>query len=372
MPMTRIAIWLLPLLLQAQTPVYRPSIAIAESEYREAQDAWLHGDPNLVNDLFKSNKEEIRGRIHRAASLRDTMMAKKEVYLNLMIQRAEDSRQRLAGATASGALLPVEEIKAGMAQEQERILSDQDRLEALLRDLPQGDDYSLVRRELEKERTDLITLQNAIALRLHSLDSAFRSQQAVKDLSANGDLVQKMEAVKKIWEDEHERTVRQRAAWARLYSTMVQEIDIKGPPPPVSGASEKGKPSLKTEVMTPVHAAPESNILEGQWTYRSLPGAWSGPAEPEAVTLSLHLTGGQVLGTYDARIPIRGDMRHLKLTLHGKPEDSGQARLPWSSLDPEAHGEISLKLAADGRIFVQILSSSDNYVPTGMEVLQPR
>ena len=151
MSMTRIAILLFPLLLQAQTPVYRPSIAVAEGEYREAQEAWLHGDPNLVNDLFKGNKEEIRGRIHRAASLRDTMMAKKEVYLDLLIQRAEDSRKRLAGATAPGAVLPVEEIKAGLSQEQERILSDQDRLEALLRDLPQGDDYSLVRRELDRQ-----------------------------------------------------------------------------------------------------------------------------------------------------------------------------------------------------------------------------
>src|ERR1700722_10809177 len=50
----------------------------------------------------------------------------------------------VAGATAPGAVLPVEEIKAGLSQEQERILSDQERLEALLRDLPQGDDYSLV------------------------------------------------------------------------------------------------------------------------------------------------------------------------------------------------------------------------------------
>ena len=88
-----IGLLILPALLLAQTPVYRPSIAVAETEYREAQEAWLHNDPNLMNDLFKSNKEEIRGRIHRAASVRDTMMAqvKKEVYLNLLIQRASEA-----------------------------------------------------------------------------------------------------------------------------------------------------------------------------------------------------------------------------------------------------------------------------------------
>ena len=109
-----------------------------------------------------------------------------------------------------------------------------------------------------------------------------------------------------------------------------------------------------------------------KWVYKSEPGAWSGPAEPEAVSLSLHLGGGQVSGTYEARIPIRGDLRRVRLTLTGKTEDSSQARVAWSSSEPAAHGEISLKLAADGRLFVQVLNSSDNYVPTGMEVLVPR
>ena len=231
--MTRIAILLVPLLLQAQTPVYRPSIAVAESEYREAQEAWIHNDPNLVNDLFKGNKEEVRGRIHRAATLRDNVMAKKEVYLGLLIQRIEDSQKRLTSSSGPGPSVPVEEIKSGITEEQQRILSDQDRpQEALLRDLPQGDDYSLVRRELEKERADLITLQNALAQRLRSLDNAARSQQAVRGLTTTDALGEQLESVKKVWEEEHQRTVSQRVGWARYYSSMVEAIDTKGSPAP--------------------------------------------------------------------------------------------------------------------------------------------
>jgi hypothetical protein len=373
----RTSLLMLPVLLLAQTPVYRPSIAVAESEYREAQEAWLHNDTSLMNDLFKGNKEEIRGRIHRAASLRDTMMAKKEVYLNLLIQRAEDSRQRLAGVSTPGAMLPIQDMKAGLAEEQERILSDQDRLEALMRDLPQGDEYSLVRHELEKEKTDLVNLQNAVALRMRALDNAARSQQAVQATSSTDGLAEKMGAIKKVWEDEHERTVRQRVSWARLYSTMVQEIDAKGPAPavstvPVTPPSDKVRIPSKAETGQSSRPASELRILDGQWTYRSRPGAWSGPAEPAAVSLSLHLAAGQILGIYEAKIPIRGDLRHVKLTLQGKADDSKQARVPWTSRDPEAHGEINLQLAPDGRIFVQILNPSDNYVPAGMEVLEPR
>jgi hypothetical protein len=376
--LVRIAILVIPLLLQAQTPVYQPSIAVAESEYREAQQAWLNSDPNLVNDLFKGNKEEIRGRIHRAASLRDNMMAKKAAYLALMIQRIDDSRKRLASATAPGANLPVEEIKSGLEQEQTRVLSNQDRLEGLLRDLPEGDEYSLVRRELEKERTDLITLQNALALRLHSLDSAARSQQAVQDLSATDAIIEKLDSVKKVWEEEHERTVRQRSAWARLYTSMELEIDRKGSPAsvpvvpvaPVSPPPAKAKP-VRSEA-APLLPEPPFRSLDGQWTYRSQPGAWSGLAEPEAVSLTLRLSGEQLQGTYDASVPVRGDVRHFRLTLQGKAEDSARARVPWVSKDPEAYGEISLKLGADGRLFVEILSSSDSYVPRGMEVLLPR
>lgn len=369
----RTSLLLLPALLLAQTPVYRPSIAVAESEYREAQEAWLHNDPTLMDDLFKSNKEEIRGRIHRAASLRDAMMAKKDVYLTILIQRAEESRQRLAGVIATGAMLPIQDMKAGLAQEQERLLSEQESLDALMRDLPQGDEYSLVRRELDKEKADLVNLQNAIALRMRSLDNAARSQQAVQDTSSTDGLAEKMAAIKKVWEDEHESTVRQRASWARLYSTMVQEIDAKGPAPaaPAAPPSEKKTPA-KTEARLSSRPVAESRVLDGQWTYRSRPGAWSGPAEPSSVSLSLHLAAGQIFGTYEAKIPIRGDLRHVKLTFQGKTDDSKQARIPWTSRDPEAHGEISLQLASDGRVFVQILNPSDNYIPAGMEVLEPR
>ena len=52
-----------------------PDIAVAEAEYRDAQEAWIQNDPTLEKDLFKANPEEVRRRIHRAAALADDVMA---------------------------------------------------------------------------------------------------------------------------------------------------------------------------------------------------------------------------------------------------------------------------------------------------------
>ena len=168
--------------------------------------------------------------------------------------------------TAAGGTLPIQEMKASLAHEQERILSDQDNLESLMRDLPQGDEYSLVRRELEKEKTDLINLQNAVALRMRSLDNAARSQQAIQETSSTDGLAEKMDEIRKVWEDEHERAVRQRATWARYYSTMIETIDAKGPAPVVSAVPAALLPGQRGNTSKSSRAvASESRILNGQW-----------------------------------------------------------------------------------------------------------
>ena len=54
-----------------------PDIAIAEAEYRDANEACLQNDPNLERDLFTADPDQVRRRLHRAAGLRDDAMVKK-------------------------------------------------------------------------------------------------------------------------------------------------------------------------------------------------------------------------------------------------------------------------------------------------------
>src|ERR1035438_2622913 len=97
-----------------------PDIAVAEAEYRDAQEAWIRNDPTLEKDLFKANPEEMRRRIHRAAALADDVMVKKEAYFGLFIQRMQDMRTRLNQMPDSG--IPVESLKKDLDGQQMRLL----------------------------------------------------------------------------------------------------------------------------------------------------------------------------------------------------------------------------------------------------------
>ena len=175
-----------------------PDIAVAEAEYRDAQEAWLHNDPNLERDLFRGNPAEMQARIRRTASLRDTVMVKKEAYLGLLIQRLQGTLGTLQQVSSTATDLPLDSLRKDLEVQQAHILDDQERLEALIRDLPQGDEYFLVRRELDAERNELINLQNNVALRIRSLDSAGKAQEAIKSAASSDTVTQKLAAIIKV------------------------------------------------------------------------------------------------------------------------------------------------------------------------------
>src|ERR1017187_6961436 len=111
-----------------------PDIAVAEAEYRDAQEAWVRNDPTLEKDLYNAPPDQVRQRIHRAAQLADDAMVKKEAYFNLFIQSMEDMRAKLNDTQGPG--IPTDSLKKDLDEQQTRLLGDQDRLELLLRDLP--------------------------------------------------------------------------------------------------------------------------------------------------------------------------------------------------------------------------------------------
>ncbi len=350
---------------EAQSVRMMPDLALAESEYRDAQEAWLKSDPNLERDLYRTNPEEMRRRIRRAASLRDDVMAKKEAYLGFLVVRFDQIKSQLL--QTKDAKLPTKELKSSLEQDQERLLSEQERVEGLIREMPQGDEYFLVRRAMESEKTDLIGLHNNIALRIRSLDKAAVAQQAASDFAAP--LEAKLDELKQMWVGERNRAVTARATWARLYNGMEQSLDgrkgLANPPLPQNRVPEANPQSV-------VSVAHARSTLAGAWAYQSQPGAWTGFGEPDSVVLQLRNTGGSVEGTYVARLPGRHDMRSVNLTLQGRLVSDKQARVRWTSQRPVAHGEMLLRLSSDGRLLVQRLDSDDSYIPRGMEVLLPQ
>jgi hypothetical protein len=353
-----------------------PDIAIAEAEYRDAQEASVHNDPNLEKDLFKADPEQIRRRIRRAASLSDDAMVKKGAYLDAIVLRFKDVRTRLG--QSDNAKIPTAALRKDLEAQQGSTLDEEERLNGLLHDLPEGDEYLLVRRALEDELATLVNLQNNIALRIRSLDTIDKSQQAIQDSASGATLAQKLDDVIKLWGQEKDATIRQRTHWANLYTTMEQAVDKKDSSPAPQGAPRKGggkEPHGQTTSVSPSGSSPASRGvpgLAGTWAYRSQPGAWTGYGEPEMVTLQLYEESGTLHGTYAARLPVRSGVHEIRLSLEGPPQPGNVVRLHWTSQVPAAEGEMEMKLSPDGRLLVERSQSGDAFIPRGMEVLLPQ
>ena len=367
------------ILLAALAPASRgqrlqlvPDISLAEAEYHDAAEAWRQSDPSLESDLLKRSPDEMRQRVHHAAALRDDAMKKKIAYLDAITARLQDTRQRISQANAGA--IPTDALKKDLVDQQSRILGEQERLEALLNDLPPGDEYLLVRRPLEEERTNLVNLQNNIALRLRSLDNIDKAQQAIQ----SDPLAKNLDDLLKIWDQEKATASRQRTMWASLYTEYERAINQKSPAARPAAVRTGALPPAPKSKDTDRRRSPEASSakggvapagLAGSWVYRSQPGAWTGYGEPEAVTLELKDEGGLLRGTYTARLPSRGGVHDVELVLQGPRQSPTTARLHWTSRTPEAEGDIDLKLSADGRLLLDRSQSGDGYIPLGMEVL---
>jgi hypothetical protein len=378
---------LLPLLTGAQSVRLEPDLAVAQAEFLDAEQTWLKNDPHLESDLYKYKPEVVKPRIRRAAAMRDDVMQKKEVYLGIMVSRLDAIRAR--AATSRSAHLPTKELKEELLQEQARLLTQQDNLDGRIKELPEGDEYLLVRRAMEAERTDLISLQNNVAMRIHGLDKFEKGQQAEEDMEKSGALDKNFADISSVWKMERDQAIRARATWAKYYTDLEKSLGNPAPadkklvkpsttPPKPSAellntqplAAERGVAAALGKSVATVNRAADS--FAGAWEYRSGQGAWVGFGEPDYVYLQLKLVAGHIEGNYSARLPGRDDMRLVSLALEGDPVSETQATMTFASEEPHATGEMSLKIGPDRRLLVERLRSNDSYIPAGMEVLLPR
>jgi hypothetical protein len=242
-----------------------PTLGDAERAYRDAQSEWLNADPKLAADLFRGNPQEMHRRIRQTASLRDQMMEKKSVYLDLVVKHFDETRARLVNL--SGAQLPVPELRQNLEAEQSRILGEIDRLDALIRDLPQDDLYALVLHELNAERTQLVNLQVSLAQQIRSVNSMGDSQDAANKMQAANPLAGKLEAISKVWRDELEAARVQREHWKALYNAMEQAVDrgknSTSPASPGTTANPAGGSATKPRIVAPAPRAQDWNRQTG-------------------------------------------------------------------------------------------------------------
>jgi len=354
--------------LPSQTLVPVPQeTATAEVAFLEAEEAFLHADPTLERDLHKVSPAEAHRRINRAAELANDAMEKRQVYLDVLISRTKQLRNRLSELETGQ--LPAEKLRSDLEQDQSRILSEQDSVEALIRDFP-GEDNVLVRHHLEEERSRLVNLQNNIARQIRSLNTLSSSPGALRSLLDKQQA--DMDAILKDYGEERESVIRRRAGYASMYSEMHRSVDAGGGSVPVRIANAKpakGAPNKDAGSPPAAAKASQASGMAGVWIYRSQPNAWTGYGEPAAVSLDLRDEGGVLRGSYTARLPVSSGVHDVQLTLEGALVSANTAKLRWQSLRPPAKGELQLKLGADGRLLIERSRSGDSFVPVGSEVL---
>jgi hypothetical protein len=350
------------------------NIAVSEAEYRNAEQIWLQNDPELVSDLYKAPRQDVVRRIHAAAALADDMIGKKATYMASLIEHTDEMEKRLSVVRATSDI-PLADLKGDLEREQANILDEEGRLEERLHDLPQGDEMMLVRRAMEAEHGDLVLLQNNIAQRIRAMDNAATVQKASAALLNVDPIIGKLDDVKKMWTDEKARALSQKSAFDKMYSDMEKSLDSsERPSGSAPAALPQGSPAKTPPSRSPKQGAslpgpPVNAIFGGSWVYKSQPGAWIGFGEPEMVSLELHQIGPRFEGTYSASLPMRLETRSLNLSLEGQLGDDGEAQLQWTSLEPAAHGLMTVRLGPDNRLLVERVISDDNYIPRGMEVL---
>jgi hypothetical protein len=334
-----------------------PNIGVAQAEYNDALESWLHDDRTLEKDLLTGDPAQMRRRVKRAADLRDQVMIKKQAYLDLMIQSVRAARARLAPPDASE--IPVKDFNKDMEAQEQSILSDRMRITEALRQLPAGDDSVLLRRALEAELASLDEVRTNIAARISSLDDLDHAQEAIRSVLQGETEAQTLDGVLKIWEQERAAAGRQRTSWAGLYMSMELAIDERI-------AGRKGNaPEAKQ-----IAPEPSPRGLAGTWVYRSEAGGWKGEGEPQTVTLEIHQDGDTLSGAYNAALPANGGLHVVQLVLSGPASASNTVRLRWTSLaDSDVAGEMELKLVAGGKLSVERLTSGDSFIPLGMEML---
>jgi hypothetical protein len=229
----------------AQAVRLAPGISVSEAEYRDAVHAWSQADPDLAKDLLRVPADEMRGRIRRVAALRDDAMVKKRSYLAELVERLQKARNQMTGSAPDR--IPADEIKWSLPDEQARTEGQRESVETLLRDLPPGDEYAALRRDLEGEGARLAALHYDLAARSDALDALGRVQEDL-DAAQFAGLVSKFEAVVQVWKHERDDIERQRANWRDLYAAMERAVNANANPAgAVPGKTARGKKKKKTD-----------------------------------------------------------------------------------------------------------------------------
>lgn len=334
-------------------PPPRDNIVLTRKEYEDALDAWKKNDPTLEQDLATGDPTALRGRIRRAADLQAGKSVKEIAYYNVMVRHTQAEQAELAQTVNTA--IPLDSRRQSIRDDQARVQSELDEIEAQIRSLPADD--KTFRPLYEEERTNRKRQLEHLADQSRILDDIAKGQANRLDLLQ--ELAHEEEQVLKGWQNQVSHAEHEAEIYKDYYTGMGRDLDNRV-------ANSKGRPARRKTASTKSTApaaSPDAARLTGTWVTRP-----ASDSNALGSTLELRLEGDTFHGAYTAHLSAPDGGSSVQWTIEGKVASHGPLRLHWTSQDRSASGDMDLTLGADGLLSVDHRrKSGKSPVPDGVE-----
>jgi len=269
--------------------------------YQEAFRSWRGADTALETDAATA-QAALGSRADKVSAEAAKYMEARKRLLNFLREATQEKARSLEPLVIAAAQPDlVSRAESGVSTETSAASSS---IAAIGGDPDRG--LQRLRQSLEGERSALLALTSAMAVRRGALAGVAETSEAAE--LARTRLVEHYQTLATGLEQATQQTDQQAGEWAAYYKLLAD--GARGIVP--SGVP--GRPSIQTRGITPV---PLSRYI-GEWSYPRLNPLFSGP-EPQFVELAVREDNRRATGTLTVRFKLP----------------------PGSSLDPGLHGDLT-------------------------------
>jgi hypothetical protein len=341
-----------------QAPDYADS-AVAESaeQANSAWNAWLMVDRNLEREVPNAPMTEARDRIQRSFSAFLNYSEKRKTYGERVAAYIERYRPETAGKKP---FVNVEIVNRDQLELLGISLSSvQARLDSL-RDTP---GWAAIRRAVQPDRSDIITLQNARRDEI-PVELPFSPAVPPRPLSV-------------IVYRDSERQARElvERIWTHYYQALVDELERKaGTPKPLVASITPPAPAPEPAPSAITPRISGLDRIAGTWRYAEGSEQFNGVEEPRQVLLELFVEKGSLTGRYRGTLtdftgPHNVDVRLQQIT---SVKGSTDIRLQYQNAEQNLSGQITIEGPGASGLDLMVVHMDGAGIPKGREILARR
>ena len=358
-----------PLAAQTALPVppafSQQSIVRTAEEVALAWTTWKTGDKDMEQKIFRVPMAEARGALQRSLGRYLDFL---DIYRSYNDQIAGYiDRSRLQPRPGQ----PVVAMEDVYSDEIEALGVNAAALQERLDALRSAAEWVAIRRAVQTDRTQLLTLQTSLRTEMPLELTINRPTDVQRPAASMSALIyrdarrQFIDSLEKLWTHYYQAVadaVEQRPSGG-VPLVAIRRNGASEPENSVPGAA----PPKSTATVDP------ANPFSGAWIYVSGSHQFNGVGEPVDALLELWLESGQLVGRLRAELPDFQGVRKIDVRLRGPvvgPCD--MQTLEFESKEPTGTGKITLEPGISGMDLMLVRPATQTVLPRGREVLRRR